>query len=68
MQLIFEDKCKRTVKRKEIIKFYSFSSYHLIAISARAKSEKQISQDTTDDEELTVEIDQDLRSHSDPPI
>lgn len=57
MQLIHKDKEKRAINDKEEIKFSSFSSFHLIIITARAKSEKQISQESTDDEDLTVRID-----------
>lgn len=57
MQLIYEDKEKRTIKNKEEIRFSNQSAYHLIILTARAKSEKQISESSTDDEELTFEID-----------
>ncbi|MDP2860206.1 MAG: cell wall hydrolase [bacterium] len=57
MRLIFEDKRKRVIKEKEEIKFSSFSSYHLIILTARAKSEKQLGDNATDDEESTVNID-----------
>lgn len=57
MELIHQDKQRRIVKNREEIKFSSFSSFHLVAITARARSEKQISKQTTDDEELTVTID-----------
>ncbi len=57
MQLVFEDKKKRVVKDKETVTFSSFSSYHLVEITARAKSEKQLGGIATDDEELTVNID-----------
>lgn len=56
MRLVFEDKQKRVIKNREEIKFSSFSSFHLIAITARAKSEKQIL-GATDDEDLLVKID-----------
>ena len=59
MKLIFEDRHSRTIKTKEEIRFFSFSSYHLIIITARAKSEKQLSRNSTDDEDLTVKIDKD---------
>jgi len=58
MQLIHKDKQKRTIRDREEIKFLSFSSFHLVIISARARSEKQISKEATDDEELTVKIDE----------
>src|SRR3989344_5794953 len=57
MQLIFEDKQQKKIKREREITFSSFSSYHLIIITARAKSEKQISPTVTDDEDLIVKID-----------
>lgn len=57
MSLIFEDNNKRTIKIKEEIRFSSFSSYHLIIITTRAKSEKQLSQEATDDEDLKIKID-----------
>ncbi|MDP4010599.1 MAG: cell wall hydrolase [Candidatus Roizmanbacteria bacterium] len=57
MKSIFEDGHSRTIKMKEKIKFSSFSSYHLIIITARTKSEKQISPTVTDDEDLIVKID-----------
>lgn len=57
MKLIHEDKQKRFIKDREEVKFSSFSSFHLISIGARARSEKQISKEATDDEELTVKID-----------
>lgn len=57
MKLIFEDRRSRAIKTKEEIKFSSFSSYHLIIITARAKSEKQLGDQITDDEDLTVKLD-----------
>lgn len=59
MKLVFEDRHSRTIEMKEEIRFSSFSSYHLIIITARAKSEKQLSKNSTDDEDLTVKIDKD---------
>lgn len=56
MKLIFEDRHSRTIKTKEEIKFSSFSSYHLIIITARAKSEKQLGDQVTDDEDLVVKL------------
>lgn len=58
MHLIHGDKQKRIIKQREEINFSSFSSYHLIAITARAKSKKQISKKETDDEDLMVKIDE----------
>lgn len=57
MQLILEDKQRRTIKEKEEIRFSSFSSFHLIVITARTRSEKQISKNETDDEGSIVKID-----------
>lgn len=57
MLLITKDKRKRVIKGRENINFSSFSSFHLVAITARALGEKQISQNATDDEDLTVKID-----------
>src|SRR3989338_6398182 len=57
MQLALKDNKKRPVSNHEEIKFSSFSSYHLLALTARVKGKKQISGTATDDEDLTVEID-----------
>lgn len=57
MELIKKDKQKRVINSQEEIQFSSFSSWHLIITRARAKSEKQLSQQATDDEDLTVSID-----------
>lgn len=57
MLLVHEDKKKRIIKNQEEIKFSSSTSYHLIILTARAKDEKQIVESSTDDEELTLEID-----------
>lgn len=57
MKLIFEDKRKRVISGKEEVAFSSSSSFHLVAVTARAKSEKQILGSETDDEELIVKID-----------
>lgn len=57
MKLIKENRQKRIIEGKEEIKFSSISSYHLIVLTARAKGEKQISESSTDDEELTLQID-----------
>lgn len=58
MQLIYENKQKRIIRDKEDISFSSFSSYHLIAVTARVRSEKQLGQNATDDEDLTVKLDE----------
>lgn len=57
MLLIHEDKRKRTIKKQEEIKFSSTSPYHLIILTVRSKAEKQISDSSTDDEDLIVRID-----------
>lgn len=55
-QLIFRDEKKRKVRGEEEIEFSSFSLFHLVAVTARAKSKKQISEEETDDEDLYVRI------------
>ena len=57
MLLVYEDKNKRIIKDRESVNFSSFSSLHLIVITARVKGEKQISNSATDDEDSTVKID-----------
>lgn len=57
MVLVYEDKKRRVIRDQEKINFSSFSSFHLIIITARAKGEKQISSSATDDEDLKVKID-----------
>lgn len=57
MKVIYEDRKKRVIKNQEEIKFSSSSNFHLIILTGRAKGEKQISGPSTDDEELTLEID-----------
>lgn len=57
MQLLYHDKKIRSIKNKERIEFSSFSSYHLIVLTARTKSEKQLGTQATDDEDLHVTID-----------
>lgn len=57
MKAVFEDKKKRILRGQEEIKFNSRSSRHLISITARVKSKKQISASATDDEDLTIELD-----------
>lgn len=52
---ILEDRRRHIISKEEVTNFSSFSSYHLIAITARTKGEKQLS--ATDDEDLTIEID-----------
>lgn len=65
MQLIFEDKQKRVIKDREDIGFSSSLSFHLIVLTTRARSEKQISQGATDDEDLIVKKDY-ITSNSTP--
>lgn len=57
MKTVKEDRQKRIIKGQEKVKFSSDSSFHLIAITARAKGEKQLGDLATDDEDLTVQID-----------
>lgn len=57
MPLIFEDNRKRTIKIREEITFTGFSSYYLIVLTARVKSEKQLGQEATDDEDLILNLD-----------
>lgn len=57
MNLILEDKRRRIIRAKEEIKFSTFSSYHLVIVTARAKSEKQLGNQATDDEDLTIKLD-----------
>lgn len=57
MRLVFEEKQKRAIKGQEEVRFYSFSSFHLIIVTVRARSKKQISEEETDDEDSYVKID-----------
>lgn len=57
MLLKYEDKTKRVIKGKEEIKFSSGSGFHLVILKGRAKSEKQLNEFATDDEDLTIQID-----------
>ncbi|MEK7611240.1 MAG: hypothetical protein AAB486_02565 [Patescibacteria group bacterium] len=57
MELIFADKNKRTIKGNEKITFSSSSSLYLLKLTARAKGEKQLGPNATDDEDLTIQID-----------
>lgn len=57
MKTVKEDRQKRIIKGQEKVKFSSYSSFHLIAITARVKGEKQLGNSATDDEDLTVYID-----------
>lgn len=56
MLLVFEDKQKRIINGQERTNFSSFSSFHLVVITARARGRKQVSKIATDDEDLTVRI------------
>ena len=60
MTLIYQDNKKRIIKGHEEIGFSSFSSFYLLVLTARVKGEKQISSSATDDEDLTVTIDDKL--------
>lgn len=62
MLLVHEDTNKRIIKDRERINFSSFSSLHLIVVTARVKGEKQISNSATGDEDLIVKIDNKLFS------
>lgn len=57
MKFVYEAPKKKIVKNQDEIRFSSFSSYHLIILTARAKGEKQLGESATDDEDLTVQID-----------
>ncbi len=57
VKLIKEDGQKRVIEGQEKINFYSSSSLHLIVVTARVKGEKQLDQQSTDDEDLTVQVD-----------
>lgn len=57
MVSVYEDKRRRVVKDQERISFSSFSSFHIVIITASAKGKKQISDRATDDEDLTIKID-----------
>ncbi len=57
MKLVHDDKKKKIITNQEKIEFSSLSSYHLIVITARTKGEKQLGGFSTDDEDLTVQID-----------
>lgn len=57
MRLVFEDRRKRVINGREEIVFSSYSSFHLIKLTARAKSEKQLGPAATDDEDLTFMLD-----------
>ncbi|MBI5465060.1 hypothetical protein HY946_00425 [Candidatus Gottesmanbacteria bacterium] len=57
MEKILTNKGRETINDQKEFKFESFSSLHLIIITARAKNRKQISGSATDDEDLIVKID-----------
>lgn len=58
MITVFSLKEKKVIKVEEEIVFSSFSSFHLIVVTARAKGEKQLTEGSTDDEDLTATIDE----------
>ncbi|MBI4999446.1 hypothetical protein HZB97_01600 [Candidatus Gottesmanbacteria bacterium] len=58
MVLVYEDTKRRVIKDREGINFSSFSSFHLVGITARLKSEKQLGERATDDEDLMVKIEE----------
>lgn len=57
MQLIIADRNRRVINGQQEIKFSSYSSFHLIKLTARAKSENQLGVTATDDEDLTFTLD-----------
>lgn len=57
MKFVLDDKQERTINIREEIEFSSTPSYHLIALTIRVKGEKQFGGNSTDDEDLTVQID-----------
>lgn len=57
MVLIYDDENRRVIKDRERINFSGFSSFYLIVVTARVKDRKQVSDSATDDEDLTVKID-----------
>ncbi|MDO8637962.1 MAG: cell wall hydrolase [Candidatus Daviesbacteria bacterium] len=57
MDLVLKNQKKEEIKNKKEINFSGSSGYYLVVISARAKGKQQISKETTDDEDLTVNID-----------
>lgn len=57
MKSILVDKQRRIIKNKNEIEFSSPLGFHLIAITARVKGQKQISPEATDDEDLVIKID-----------
>lgn len=57
MEFVFEDKKKRVIKGPGKINFSLASSFYLLKLTARARSEKQLGPNATDDEDLTIQID-----------
>lgn len=57
MEPIFTDRKRRTIKIREELKFSSYSSFHIIKLTARSKGEKQLGPDSSDDEDLTLTLD-----------
>lgn len=56
-QPVFSDKTRRVIKGQQEVKFDSYSSFHLLKLTARAKSEKQLGSGSSDDEDLTFNLD-----------
>ena len=57
MRLVLSDKTKRVIKGQQEIHFASFSSFHLIKLTVRAKDLKQLEPGNSDDEDLTFTLD-----------
>ena len=57
MRLVLSDKTKRVIKGQQEIRFSSFSSFHLIKLTVRAKDLKQLEPGSSDDEDLTFTLD-----------
>ncbi|KKU03026.1 MAG: Lytic transglycosylase2C catalytic [Candidatus Amesbacteria bacterium GW2011_GWB1_47_26] len=57
MRQVLVDKRRRIIRNEEEVRFSSPPALHFIVITARVKSEKQISTKATDDEDLIIKID-----------
>ncbi|MBI5621016.1 cell wall hydrolase [Candidatus Gottesmanbacteria bacterium] len=57
MLLVYEEKKKRVIKGHQDVHFSSFSAFHLVVVTARVKSRTQIASGATDDEDLSITID-----------